>query len=181
MPKRKRAKRATRRRRPSKQNLKVFVSWSGKEAEKLGTRLRERLPGIVPNIQIFFSPTIAPGAVWTKAVEKAIQEADYAILCVTKGNLDSRWMNFEAGALWRARKQSYVCPLLLNLEPGGLQSPYSLFQARRFNDKEFKDLCKHLASRTKMDMDQFQRNFEVNWPPLSAGFFPVKKKNKRKP
>lgn len=180
MPKRKRAKRKAAKRRPANRNLKVFVSWSGRMGMKLGKRLRERLPGIVPNIQVFFSPTISPGAVWTKAVERAIQQADFAILCVTKENLDSRWMNFEAGALWRARKQSYVCPLLLKLKPGGLSSPYSLFQARRFNEPEFRDLCKHLASKTRMDMEQFQRNFEVNWPKLAEGIIPIRKR-KRKP
>jgi TIR domain-containing protein len=164
------------------QKLKVFISWSGPQSETLGTGLGNWLQGIVPDVEPFFSPNVAPGAVWAQKFEDAIQKADYAILCVTKENLDSRWMNFEAGALWKSRDESYVCPLLLKLNLAKLSGgPYTVFQARRFDKKDFHNVCDFLARRTDMDPKRFELNFEANWPKLlKAVRSDLRKLSKRK-
>jgi hypothetical protein len=149
-------------------NLNVFISWSGTRSKCLAVRLRQILPAIVPNIDILFSAAFTGGSAWMDALKNAIETADFAILCVTQDNLDSLWMNFEAGALWR-NSQPDVWPLLLDIKPDKLQGrPIFLIQAKEFEETDFEQLCKMLAEKTAMDLERFKTNFEALWPTLSA-------------
>lgn len=149
--------------------IDVFLSWSGKPSKYLGNRLMKYLPSIVPDVNLFFSPTITAGAQWAKKIERAIRDADYALLCVTKDNLNSSWMNFEAGALWKSPRRLHVCPLLLDITPNKLSGPLSVFQAKRFRKTEFYDICSDLARKTRLDVTRLQNNFKAIWPLLYQG------------
>jgi len=101
-----------------------------------------------------------------EALKDAIENADFAILCVTEDNLDSLWMNFEAGALWRS-SQPDVLPLLLEIAPDKLFGrPMSLIHAKQFEETEFEQLCRMLADKTGMDLDRFKTNFRALWKTL---------------
>lgn len=54
-----------------------------------------------------------------------------AILCLTRDNLDSRWLNFEAGALAKFL-DTRVIPLLFNMRSTELSGPLALLQYATF-------------------------------------------------
>jgi hypothetical protein len=147
-------------------SFKVFIAWSGRDGRSLGSSLNRRLKTIIPKIKVLFSPAFNPGAAWARSVQASIRSANYAIICVTKSSLDSRWINFEAGAAWKSLKQSNVCPLLLDIEPNDLKGPLELFQARQFNRGDFEDLCRFLGRKTKTSAALVQDNFDAVWPGL---------------
>jgi hypothetical protein len=73
-------------------------------------------------------------------------------------------MNFEAGAAWKALKQSNVCPLLLDVPVKELlDSPLSQFQAKQFEEGDFQELCKYFARKTRLNLEQFKENFDGVW------------------
>jgi hypothetical protein len=147
-------------------NFNVFIAWSGKDSRTLGSSLNRRLKTIIPKIKVLFSPAFNPGAAWARSVQTSIRSAKYAIICVTKDSLDSRWINFEAGAAWKALKQSNVCPLLLDIEPNDLKGPLELFQAKQFTRGDFEDICKYLAKKTKTSLNVVTDNLDAVWPTL---------------
>ena len=160
--------------------IRVFVSWSGKESKRVAKRIKELLPGIVPNVKAFFSPEIRPGEEWARRISEVINQSQFALLCVTRGNLDSQWLNFEAGALWKASRGTPVCPLLLDLPVGKLRGPLKLFQAKRFRKGEFRDICEDLAKKTRMNPDQVGINFNAIWPKLEKDVLRELKRSRKR-
>ncbi len=146
--------------------IHVFVSWSGKKSKRLAKRLHQWLPSIVPSVKVFFSSAIDPGVQWADRVSRAIEDNHFAILCVARNNLKSQWLNFEAGALWKAKNKVNVCPLLLDLSPNDLKGPLALFQAKKFEKEDFKEICKLLAKKTSLNSEQLENNFKAVWPQL---------------
>jgi len=147
--------------------VEVFLSWSGARSKCLARYVVECLPGIVPDVQLFYSPEIDPGATWSNAIASAIRRSRFAILCMTQENLSSPWLQFEAGALWRgATGATSACPLLLDVEPDQLPGPLKLFQAKRFDETGFKELCKFLGKQTRLNADRLRYNFKAVWPTL---------------
>jgi hypothetical protein len=89
---------AKRRESPSTE-LRVFISWSGDKGRALAEHLASWLPSIVPPVKAFYSPDIQSGAVWPMSLFDELADAQYGIVCLTKDNLASPWLHFEAGAL----------------------------------------------------------------------------------
>ena len=144
-------------------NFKVFIAWSGDKSKAVGSKLQRRFQTILPNLKIIFSPSFTPGAAWANRLQLSLRTANYAILCVTKEGLDSRWMNFEAGAAWKALRQNSVCPLLLNVEANDLSGPLSLFQAKRFAREDFEQLCIYLGSKARTNANVVRQNLDAVW------------------
>ena len=44
---------------------------------------------------------ISPGTRWGVILGRALEGANFGILCLTKENTESKWLHFEAGALAR--------------------------------------------------------------------------------
>ena len=49
--------------------------------------------------------------------------AKAGIICVTPSNLEAPWILFEAGALSKTLENTFVCPLLIGLEPADVSGP----------------------------------------------------------
>ena len=82
--------------------MKVFLSWSGERSRAVAEALREWLPFINAEIQPWMSGTdIEPGARWSNAIAEELDAISIGIVCVTRENQSSPWLNFEAGALAR--------------------------------------------------------------------------------
>jgi hypothetical protein len=148
--------------------VKVFLSWSGGRSKRVAKELSKWLSVIIPEIEIFYSDEIPGGKMWSREVIHALEESEFAILCVTRTNQDSPWLNFEAGSLWkRSEGGVQVFPLLINLNRRELSGPISLFQAKSLNRREVKKLCKILAAKTEIDKERLDSNFKTTW----LGFF----------
>jgi hypothetical protein len=131
--------------------------------------LKYSLKTIVPDVEPFFSPEIYAGAIWGNVMAEAIRKSRFGILCITRENMLQPWLQFEAGALWRgAAETNAVCPLLLDVSKEELPDTFKVFQAKRFDKKDFKKLCEQLGSETQFDPEQLRRNFKSVWPTLES-------------
>lgn len=149
--------------------IDVFLSWSGARSECLARYVHNSLPTIVPGVRLFYSPAIDPGATWTNAIAAAIRKSRVAILCITRDNLLSPWLQFEAGALWqRPGGATAVCPLLLDVSHKDLPGTLQLFQTRHFDKKGFKELCEFLGRKARVGPTRLRNNFKAVWPGLEG-------------
>lgn len=149
--------------------MKVFISWSGTKSQEVAKILKQWIPCVIQSVEPYFSSAdIDKGARWSTDIAKELQDASFGILCVTKDNLTSSWLNFEAGALSKSIEQSKVCPFLVDLKPSDIQnSPILQFQmASATKDDVFK-LFKSINSNlgdANLSEDVLSTTFDTFWP-----------------
>src|SRR5262245_58417370 len=98
--------------------MKVILSWSGTLSQVVAQALRTWLPEVIQHVEPWMSTEdVRKGAVWHADLFAALSETSVGIICVTRDNIGSAWLNFEAGALGRALPTSRVCTFLHGLKP----------------------------------------------------------------
>lgn len=161
--------------------MKVFISWSGTKSQEVAMILKQWIPCVIQSVEPYFSSAdIDKGARWSTDIAKELQDATYGILCVTKDNLSSAWLNFEAGALSKSIDQSKVCPFLIDLKPKDIQdSPILQFQMATATKNEVCGLFKSINSNlceAKLNEDVLNTTFETFWPKIEEALKSVSKK-----
>jgi len=152
-------------------NNKVFISWSGKQSERLGEELRIWLPNVLQLVKPYFTPSdIEKGSRWQNEVASNLESSNYGILCVTRENINSDWLLFEAGALSKHLGKSKVTPLLFGLKITDLSGPLKQFQAAIFGKSE---MLKVIHSINKilpnpLPQKQLENTFDKWWPDLES-------------
>ena len=150
--------------------MKVFISWSGNLSKKVALIFRDWLPTVIQAIDPFVSSEdIEKGARWNTDIAQELKEASFGLICVTKDNLNSQWLNFEAGALSKSIDNSYVAPLLFDVKPSDLtSSPISQFQATSFSKEDMKRLIETLnkATGNSLNAARLDKAFELCYPDL---------------
>jgi NTP pyrophosphatase (non-canonical NTP hydrolase) len=115
-----------------KNDMKVFISWSGKRSQQLAIALSEWIKNVLDYVEPWVSDKdIAAGDRWAQEVAKELEASSFGIVCVTPENLESQWVSFEAGALAKSMQDSKVIPLLFDLDIRDLTGPLSQFQAKK--------------------------------------------------
>jgi hypothetical protein len=151
--------------------MKVFLGWSGEISHKVALALSDWLPKVIQAVKPFVSSEdIAKGARWSLAIAKELQASSFGIICVTKENSESAWINFEAGALSREIETSLVTPFLFNLREAEIEGPLKQFQVV-INEKS--DILKLLTSingkqgENRLEETNLRATFEMWWPKLN--------------
>lgn len=125
--------------------MKVFISWSGTRSQALAEALRDWLPLVLHYTDPWLSKSdIQSGERWGVEVAKELQETNFGIICVTKDNLNSPWILFEAGALAKSMEDGRVTPLLLDLDFKEISGPLAQFQAKKADKTGIKELVSDL-------------------------------------
>jgi TIR domain len=152
--------------------MDIFISWSGPRSGAVANALKGWLPKIVNAFKPWLSSAdIDKGARWSADIATRLQAAKAGIICLTPSNLSAPWILFEAGALSKTLENTFVCPLLVDLEPRDVTGPLSQFQATRAARDEMLQLLKTLngglleAALPEAHVDEV---FEVWWPRLEA-------------
>lgn len=148
--------------------MKVFISWSGDQSLKVAELLKEWIPCIIQGVKTYFSTAdIDKGTRWGTDIAKELEESDFGILCVTKENVTSGWLNFEAGALSKAVDTARVCPLLLDLKTTDItNSPISQFQMSTTDKDDFYKLFVSMnkcMGDSKLEEAVLKRTFDSFW------------------
>jgi hypothetical protein len=95
----------------------IFLSWSGDRSNRVAQALKKWLPLVLDDVKPWFSDKdILAGKRWFLEVGQGLQETNFGIICLTRDNLESPWLLFEAGALSKALDEGHVCPYLLDVE-----------------------------------------------------------------
>ena len=151
--------------------MKIFISWSGNKSQEVAKVLKQWIPCVIQSAEPYLSSTdIDKGARWSTDIAKELQDASFGILCVTKDNLSSSWLNFEAGALSKSIDQSKVCPFLVDLKPSDIQdSPILQFQMTSATKEEVFKLFKSINSNlgeAKLNEDILSTTYDTFWPKI---------------
>lgn len=152
--------------------MDVFISWSGERSRAAADALRNWLPKIINAIKPWLSSEdIDKGARWSTDVAMRLESAKAGIICLTPNNLHSDWILFEAGALSKTLKNTFVCPFLIGLEPADVKGPLAQFQATRATKKDLLQLLKTLNAALEgsaLTDSHIDEAFEVWWPKLNT-------------
>lgn len=150
--------------------MKLFISWSGELSKEIAEIFRQWIPGVIQAAKPYYSPDdITKGTRWNSEISKELDDSKVGIICLTKENLESPWIMFEAGALSKNLEQSKVCPLLFGIDPSDIKGPLVQFQAAKFSKKEMKKVIKMMNSEldsTSLANDVLDNVFEMWWPKL---------------
>jgi hypothetical protein len=129
---------------------------------------------VINAIKPWLSATdIDKGSRWSTDVASRLEQSKLGIICLTSGNLHSDWILFEAGALSKTLQNTYVCPLLFELQPADVKGPLAQFQATRAIKDEIQKLLQTINSVLgDQSLSEIHLNeaFDVWWPKLEAQF-----------
>lgn len=152
--------------------MKVFISWSGELSKKLGEVLRTWLPSVLQMVEPYFTPAdIEKGQRWNTEIATELGGSKVGIFCVTRENLGSDWLLFEAGALSKQLKESRVCPILFNVDNSDIAGPLCQFQTTNFGETDIKKLVETInsaAGDAKLKDDVLENVFNKWWPDLKS-------------
>ena len=164
--------------------MKVFISWSGDRSKKVALIFRDWLPTVIQAIEPFVSSEdIEKGVRWNTDIAQELKDSSFGLICVTKDNLNSQWLNFEAGALSKSIDNSYVAPLLFEVKPSDLKgSPISQFQATSFLKEDMKRLIETLnkATGNSLNSARLDKAFELCYPDLENSIIELQEASSEK-
>lgn len=149
--------------------MRVFLSWSGTQSKALAEALRDYLPTVIQSVEPWFSPEdIDKGSRWLSELSSQLQSQSVAIVCVTQESLNSHWLLFEVGALSKMLEASWVCPVLLGVEPADIQGPLAQFQATKATKDDIRRLLATINRRleTPLSDAQIDKVHNLLWPEL---------------
>ena len=152
--------------------MRVFLSWSGPRSNQVAAALRTFLKGILQRTDPWMSAEdIAAGQRWFNEVSGQLEQSSVGILCLTRDNLASTWLHFEAGALSKKIDKSLVCPFLLDLEPTDISGPLASFQCVRATEEGTRRIVATIndaLGEARLDETTLNEAFQLWWPKLEA-------------
>lgn len=150
--------------------MKIFISWSGPTSEKVGAAIKDWLPNVLQSVETYFTPSdIEKGARWSEEITKELNESKVGLLCLTRDNINSDWILFEAGALSKKLEESRVCPILFGIKPTDLSGPLKQFQATEIEREDFRKLINVINNSLEesgLPEKTMQNAFNKWWPEL---------------
>ena len=151
--------------------MKVFVSWSGPVSKQIAEQMREWLKSVIQTLDPWLSSEdIDKGTRWSAAIQKELSESKAAVFCLTPDNVESAWLNFEAGAVSNTDWTSHVCTYLLGLTGSSVTGPLTQFQHTLANRDDTWRLIKTLNSAQgkaeALDEKVLEKSFNAFWPEL---------------
>lgn len=162
--------------------MKIFISWSGNVSFEIAKTLKEWIPCVIQNAEPYFSANdIDKGTRWSTDIAKELENADFGILCVTKDNLNSSWLNFEAGSLSKAIDKARVCPFLYDLKPSDItDSPILQFQMTNFDREDMFKLFQSINNclgESQLDEPRLEKMFDLSWDKIQSSLEKIETKS----
>ena len=152
--------------------MRIFISWSGETSHKVAKILYDWLLKMqIPALELFISDEIDKGEKWSPMLETKLKTADGGIFCLTKENVNSPWLLFEAGALCVVREKPFMSPFLFRVSRSAVPEPLMQFQHTDFTRKDVKALVFRLKrpwNENDASPDNLEADFERLYPELEA-------------
>lgn len=151
--------------------IKVFYSWGGEMSRLVAKEVYDWLPLVLQSVDGFFSPEdIKKGSEWDISLKNELETSHLGLFFMTKANLSSRWMMFEAGSIPKKGKGVNVCPILLNVDNADLEGPLSMYQTTRFQKDDIFKLIKSINQLSETEMvpeANIEKTFKKFWTDLN--------------
>ena len=145
--------------------MKVFICWSGERSKEVAGLLRQWLPTVLDGLVLTFSPDIEKGVRWFDSISQELSRARAGLVCLTPENLESGWIHFEAGALFR--ETTTIFPFLFQIQAEDLHGPLSHIQSTEATREDTKKLIAVMAEVMARETPQrpvWEQKFEKEWP-----------------
>lgn len=150
--------------------MRIFISWSGDLSQQIAECVFDWLPMVLQGAEPYMSSeSIEKGARWSTHIGRELEEARFGLVILTKDNLSSRWLHFEAGAVAKSVDESRLAPLLFGLRPADVLQPLSQFQITTFAKDEMLKLLKSaniVGETALMPESRLTILFDKLWPDL---------------
>lgn len=156
----------------------VFLSWSGPKSKIIAETLKQWLVQVIQAVDPWMSSDIAKGSRWNSEVAAKLEDSKFAIICLTRENLDARWILFEAGAVSKLNDSS-VCTFLLDITPAEVEQPLSQFQHTTIEKSDFRKLVHTIndavlrAGERSLPAQTLDGIFETFWPQLQEALVDI--------
>ncbi|MEW5929152.1 MAG: toll/interleukin-1 receptor domain-containing protein [Gemmatimonadota bacterium] len=149
--------------------MKVFISWSGPRSRAVAEALNDWLRRVIQAVRPFYSPDIDKGAKWSSEIDQALEGTSFGIVCLTKDNLSSEWIHYEAGALSKT-PDALIWTLLLDVQPSEVRQPLGKYQHTVADKNDMWKLIQTINNRLSDPLGDsvLFDSFEQNWPRLDA-------------
>jgi hypothetical protein len=150
--------------------MKIFISWSDTRSQSLAQALRDWLPLVLHYVEPWLSETdLAAGERWVHGLAKELEASNFGIICVTRENIFSPWILFEAGSLAKSLADGRVIPLLLGVEFSDIiGGPLAQFQAKKVERAGLKEVVQSINRSAAQPVPDNRMNqlFDALWPKL---------------
>lgn len=153
--------------------MKVFLSWSGHRSKAVADILYSWLPQVIQAVEPWMSSEIEKGRKWSPEISGRLNETPFGIICLTRENLASPWILFEAGALSKT-PDAYTWTLLYGLSPTDVQQPLAQFQHTVAEEQDLRRLL-HTINQVVNSLGEkalaetvLDKVFTTFWPELQA-------------
>lgn len=154
--------------------MKVFISWSGERSRLVGELLKFWSRCVIQNLEPWISTEMNRGVFWFPKIKDELDQSMNAIVCLTKENLNSPWILFEAGALSRGLNTNSVCTVLIDLNPEDVDDPLGQLNHTLPTDqssmlKLIRTLNRGLGEKA-LPEELLKYSFDTHWPYFQEKF-----------
>jgi hypothetical protein len=151
-------------------SVKIFLSWSGARSRAVAEALSTWIPRVIQAVDVFFSPDIEKGAKWGNEITGALEGTSFGIVVVTRDNLTSPWLHYEAGALSKLPGARVWTFFLLDLPNADVPPPLGLFQHTEAIQEDVLKLLRSINGQVREGGEKalaegvLTETFEDLWP-----------------
>ena len=147
--------------------MRVFISWSGQVSKGTARALRAWLPCVIQDVEPFMSEQDTEKSSYgLSRISKQLESADFAILCLTKQNLQSRWLHFETGVLAKSVGENRVIPLLVGLTDSDIEAPMSEFDCVKIVEGDIRRMLMRMNNACRKPLpDSTLLRTSIKWWP----------------
>jgi hypothetical protein len=153
--------------------MKVFLSWSGDLSHEVAEAFHKYLPLMFREMDPFLSShDIGSGDRWSKELAASLDQTNFGLIFLTRDNLTTPWLLFEAGALTRHAEGRACCMLLDGLPLSEVRGPLAQFQNKQFSKTNVRVVVRDLTRLLPRspESDQFDLIFEKWWPDIETAY-----------
>lgn len=150
--------------------MDVFLSWSTERSDKLATMFNEWISNVLPTVKTYISTQqIGPGERWSENIGKGLETNFMGIFFMVEENVNSPWLNFEAGAISKNIDDSKVIPLLHKMKPEQVSGPMAQFQSKQIDKEDdifniVKQINNGIRDERRIDNEKLKTLFEKWYP-----------------
>lgn len=147
--------------------MQLFLSWSGQRSNALALALRDLVPDVLQNVDVWMSEhDLQAGSRWSTELSARLSECHLGVACVTPENQHSPWLMFEAGAISKSVENGRLIPLLFDIGREQITHPLAQFQLLECNKEGIAKLVSTINSllAAPLDATRLHRQVERWWP-----------------
>jgi len=164
--------------------MKLFISWSKDESKQVAQVFYDHITKVLPAVEPILSSEMPYGGPWLIQLSKDLSAANCGLVCLTKAALQSSWMLFEAGAIWKEAAQAeakaenirsrlwiYVIDPSNDwgtIENSLSKEPFGLFQHERATEETTKKLLKEVHGELKAGFWDENSFVKLFWPKMDT-------------